>query len=219
MKRVSMVASYTAATAQPTHRRVMESDDVARADLLVWGPLMDVTTLSWFDAEPTAVERLLAGVEAVSEVYLVPDGDGTYAFVDREGYEFADAVLDLIADSQVVFVPPLTFRETGEITFEAVGERAQLSAFHEALTGLVDVRIERVDTFHHHGSAATLTDRQRRALSAAREAGYYEVPRTGSVADVAEALDCATSTANELLRKAEAAVVEGFLAGGPDPRT
>jgi predicted DNA binding protein len=52
-----------------------------------------------------------------------------------------------------------------------------------------------------------LTDRQREAVRAAVEAGYYAVPREASLADVAEAIGCAESTASEHLRRAEAAVM------------
>lgn len=216
MKRVSMVAEYDAETAQPTHHEVMRTDGVSQAVLLVWGPVLGVPTLSWFDADRETVSALLDRVEAVENVRLVPEESGTYAFVERSGYEFADAVLELIADSQAVFVPPLVFEESGAIRFEAVGEHDRLGAFYRDLTGLVDVRIESVHTFHRRGSAADLTDRQHEALRTAASIGYYEVPRTGSVADVAAELDCAESTAGDLLRRAEAAVVSGFLAGASE---
>jgi predicted DNA binding protein len=82
-----------------------------------------------------------------------------------------------------------------------------VSTLHDELAELGSVSIERVHPFERRQSPAALTDRQRAALDAAVEVGYYEVPREGSVADVAAALDCAHSTAGELLRKAEAAVV------------
>jgi hypothetical protein len=50
-------------------------------------------------------------------------------------------------------------------------------------------------------------DRQREAITAASEVGYYDVPRTGSVAEVADRLGCAKSTASNHLRKAEARLV------------
>ena len=64
-------------------------------------------------------------------------------------------------------------------------------------------------------SAHTLPLRQRRLLGLflLKDVGYYAVPRTGDVDDVATELDCAHSTAGELLRKAEAALVTGFVDG------
>lgn len=208
-----MVATYDREHAQPTHRAVMTDGAVSRSELLVWGPQMETTTLSWFDAEPPAVERLLQRVDTVSESHLVAGDGGSYAFTERDDTEFDSAVLSCIADSRVVFVPPLSFHENGEIRIEVVGEQSSLAAFFDALGDLVDVGIEAVHTFDRHGQAATVTDRQREALSAAAAVGYYEIPRTGSVEDVATELDCAHSTAGDLLRKAESAVVQGFLDG------
>jgi len=51
------------------------------------------------------------------------------------------------------------------------------------------------------------------ALCAARRVGYYDVPRSGSVADVAEAIECSPSTAGAHLRKGEAALVDTYLDG------
>lgn len=208
-----MVATYDHEHAQPTHRAVMTAGGVSRSELLVWGPQLETTTLSWFDADPAAVERLLERVDTVIEFHLVAGDGGSYAFTDRESTEFDSAVLSRIAESQLVFVPPLSFHENGEIRVEVVGEQSRLAAFFDAVRGLIDIRLEAVHSFDRHGQAATVTDRQRQALSAAADVGYYELPRTGSVADVASELGCAHSTAGELLRKAEISVVRGFLDG------
>jgi HTH DNA binding domain len=202
-----MTVTPTAETAQQTHRRVMEDDSVSRADLLVWGPLLGVPTLSWFDGDETAVGSLLRCVDTVSDVHLVPGDGGTYAFVERSEYEFDPEILALISETRVGFVPPLTFCDTGELRFTAIGERRALSDLYEDVSAHLPVRIERLRTFHPHRPFPSITDRQRRALAVALDVGYYEIPRTGSIDDVATALDCARSTAGELLRKAESTVV------------
>jgi predicted DNA binding protein len=56
-----------------------------------------------------------------------------------------------------------------------------------------------------------MTDRQREALAAAVSVGYYDRPRSGSLADVARELHCARSTAGELVRKGEASLVNAFV--------
>jgi len=61
-----------------------------------------------------------------------------------------------------------------------------------------------------------LTDRQREALAAAWDAGFYEVPRNGGIEDVAAALDCAVSTASDLLRRAESRLVGDVLGSGSE---
>ena len=45
-------------------------------------------------------------------------------------------------------------------------------------------------------------------VAAARDLGYYDLPREATHADVAERLGCAPGTASEHLRKAEAKLVD-----------
>jgi predicted DNA binding protein len=143
---------------------------------------------------------------------LVPGTDGTYAFLRQAEYEFAGVILETIAESDVIFVPPVVFRDTGTVRFEAVGESAALSAFHDALAELGELSIERVEPFERPNAPSALTDRQFAALEAAVATGYYEVPREGTVAEIARELDCSKSTAGELVRKAEAAVLRDYVA-------
>ncbi|QIB74955.1 bacterio-opsin activator [Halogeometricum borinquense] len=213
MKRVAFGVSYPTELAHPIHRRLARTDGVSRMELLIWGPTANVTTLSWFDTDPETVRELLTAVGTLSAVSLVAGDDGTYAFAHQTGFEFDDDVLDLLASASVVFLPPVTFFEDGTATFEAVGETADLSDFYRQLGTLLDVRIERVHDFQRGSNPANLTTRQQSALETAVAVGYYDVPRTGTVEDIAAELDCATSTAGELLRKAESAVVTQFTDG------
>jgi hypothetical protein len=138
-----MTVTFTEETAQETHERLMTALSVSRIDLLMWGPTLGGTTLSWFDAESDAVTHVLDAVGTVEEYHLVPAPTGTYAFVDRTGLEFDPEVLSLVADARVVFLPPLTYLDTGELRFEAVGERSRLGRFFDELSTLVSVRLDR----------------------------------------------------------------------------
>lgn len=62
------------------------------------------------------------------------------------------------------------------------------------------------------GPAVTLSPEQRAALEAAAERGYYEQPRQVELDELAEALDVPRSTLSYRLRRAEAELVEAFLA-------
>lgn len=88
----------------------------------------------------------------------------------------------------------------------------------DALRGVVDgfpefVDVERVGEPRGIGGslAGRLTARQLEALSVAWELGYYEVPREGSLAEVADSLGCSESAASTLLRKAEHGLVDATL--------
>lgn len=205
MKRVSYAVTHPPDVAHPIHRRML-SEDVPRADLLVWGPTDAVTTLTWFAGEPETVSTVVDAVESVTASHLVAGDSGTYAFLRQREFEFGAPVMGLVSEARVAFVPPVRFREERAVRFEAVGDRTALGEFHERLTETFDARLERVEGFSRWGPAPALTGRQREALSAAVDVGYYDLPRTGSAADVAAELDCAHSTAGELLRRAESAV-------------
>ncbi|WP_205596788.1 helix-turn-helix domain-containing protein [Halostella salina] len=210
MKRIEFSMTYDGVV-HPLHRRVIADGDLGRAELLTWSPTPDATALLWLDGPRDAAERAVAADGTVDAVTFSPGDDGTYAFVAREEYAFPAAVLDAIAAAEVAFLPPVAFLGSGAVEFEAVGEATALSALHDALSELGDLRIERVRRFERNRSPARLTDRQRAALEAAVEEGYYEIPRTGTVEDVAEALGSSTSAVGELIRKAEAAVVGSYV--------
>ena len=56
-----------------------------------------------------------------------------------------------------------------------------------------------------------MTDRQLEAARAAVDAGYYERPREGTLADVADRLGVAESTASTPLQEAESRVMHALL--------
>lgn len=211
MKRATFSVTYPEENAHPIHRQLIQQTAVTHAKLLMWGPLSSMMTLSWFDGPPEAVTGVLDPLDAITTFHLLADADGTYAFIEQTRYEFEPSLLDLLSRSSVVFVPPVEFFETGGVRFEAVGESDSLSEFYTRLTRAVDARIEAVHDYEGRPAATTLTARQRAALNAAIDVGYYEIPRSGSLADIASRLDCADSTAGELLRKAESEVIHAFV--------
>jgi hypothetical protein len=212
MKRVTFAVEYDLETAQPTHRRLLRTAGVSRAELLMWGPFGSETSLTWYDGDEATVESVLDGVDGILDSHLVASDDGTYAFVDRANYEFEPRILDLVTAATVAFLPPVTFEGDGTVTFDVVGGRSQLGSFFDGLADLGEAQVERVTEFRRLSAGTTMTDRQRTALQTAVALGYYEVPRTATVGDVASELDCARSTAGELLRKGEAAAIRALVA-------
>lgn len=207
MKRIRFSVIYPERFVHPLHRRLAGDGPLTRAELLMWSPTADASALFWCDGDRTATAELVDAIESVRDRTLVGDEGGTYVILRQREYEFSGAILTTVAEAGVIFLPPVIFLDTGAVQFEAVGEAAAVSAFHDDLATLGDVTIERVREFERQRSPSTLTDRQRAALEAGLAVGYYEVPRDGTVEDVAAILECAPSTAGELLRKAEAAVI------------
>lgn len=214
MKRIQFLVTYPERFVHPFHHRIMENPSISRAELLMWSPTEDATTLFWCDGDRDATEAVLGDIDSLVASTFVEDQEGTYAFLQQADYQFADALLEVIGRSHVIFLPPVTFLETGAVQFEAVGETTAIGEFHGKLSELGDLSIERVREFEREHSPSDLTDRQEEALETAVAVGYYEIPREGTVSDVADALGCSTSTAGELVRKAEASVVRGYSQTG-----
>jgi predicted DNA binding protein len=62
-----------------------------------------------------------------------------------------------------------------------------------------------------------LTPKQRKALVAAYQSGYYDIPKRADSADVARALALGKSTTLEHLRKAEKRLLDHFMDAGAEP--
>jgi len=142
-------------------------------------------------------ERLTAGERRLLARYDTTDVD-LYAFVEDAGLpaEFPVEVRD------------------GRYEFDLTGTRAEFDRFRAVLDSL-DVPYELLSKVGTDRSETLLTDRQRELLSAALRAGYFEVPRECTLADVAGDVGVDKSTASGVLRRGEARIVSWYLAGEP----
>lgn len=162
-------------------------------------------------------------------------GDDPLAALTRMGEEPAVTSLELLfSDERGALVqfetsdPPLLevahragvpLRTPFEVTdgrarWELTTTRERLGELRDLLAAAgVDLELEYVREFDPNDADGVLTDRQREVLLAARELGYYDVPRTATLTDVAEALGVAKATASDTLHRAESHVVDAFVVG------
>jgi predicted DNA binding protein len=103
--------------------------------------------------------------------------------------------------------------ERGEMEFDLTADRAAFDAFGATLDAM-GVEYDLLMAVHAAGDDGLLTDRQRECLLVAQRAGYFEVPRACTMADLADELGVDKSTVSETLRRATAQVVEQFLLDG-----
>ena len=184
---------------------------VERATALQWnftGDALGILHYAVGDAD--AFE---AAVEEIPEVLgydIERTGDEAFYVYVRDAT--TDALGDLfgpITRGGLIVIPPIRYHGDGTVTFSLFGPDAELQAAVESVPEPVSVTVEEVSGLDATASAAEtlLTERQREAVEVAVELGYYEVPREAGHDDVAEAIDCAPSTAAEHLRKAESRLV------------
>jgi len=113
-------------------------------------------------------------------------------------------------DSGVPLELPFDIRD-GEATWDLTAPHDRLSALGDQLEAFgveftVDHVRERVTP------DPVLTERQESLVETAAEMGYYDVPRTATLTEVAEAAGVAKSTCSETLHRAESRIVSDFLA-------
>lgn len=161
------------------------------------------------EIESEALESLLREIQGHDDVtsFDVLDERATQAVVQ---FETSMPLLLLPArDSGVPVEMPVEIRD-GTVEWQLTAPRERLSALADRLGHFgIDYRVEYVRD--QRIDEDLLTDRQRRLVGAAVEAGYYDTPRETSLTQLASELDIAKSTASETLHRAEEKIVKQYL--------
>lgn len=162
--------------------------------------------LFYVEAEPEPYREAIDGVDTVVDYRIAPiDDRSLHVWACQETRPEVSHWRGAFADRRLVVVPPVRFDDDAAMGMTLVGEGADLQAVLEDLPASIEATVDEIGTYDRRGGtvAGVLTDRQLEAVAAALRVGYYEVPRDGTLADVAARLDCAESTASVLLRRAE----------------
>jgi len=204
-------------TAPRFFRLVADSAHVEEARLLEWNPSTEdaLTGLYVVDGDADAFRAEVEDASVVVEFELARVDEGRFYLlvVGRpSAAPLFRQVLDAVTRMGLIVVTPVVYRE-GTVRFRIVGATEVLQSMVEAVPPGFDVEIHEIGTFPDASTApeTALSERQRVAVTAALELGYYEVPRQATHADVAERLGCAPNTATEHLQKAEAKLVRNAM--------
>lgn len=191
--------------------------EIHREELLSWhvdAETERVRFLSLIVGDCDAVRETAVDLDVVHRFELMPiDGDTFYAYAVMDVRAADETLLGAFDEPGLVLVPPIVYtgRETVHVT--VLGEPDALSGLIGQFPEDIGVEVERVSA--HQQTAETLagrlTARQFEAMEAAREAGYYDIPRTASLSEVATALECSESAASTLLRTVESELVDAAL--------
>jgi predicted DNA binding protein len=168
-------------------------------------------------SDPTreAYAAALRDTDSVADFELDRRDDVLYAYVLEARSPFDTRLAATFSRLRLVTVPPVEFVADRTIRLTVVGGASAVQSAVEALPAAIEAEVRRIGGFDgsvvDSSPAAALTTRQREAVAAAVDAGYYGATREGSVAAVAETLGCSTGTAAEHLRKAEARVMRAVV--------
>ena len=215
MRFIDLTLEPAPSTQSDLNRRLAQSDDIIREELLNWRMSEDLVlnTLSFIHGDPETYSDMHAAAENVQEYSIRRvDDERFYAYVQQAGALETSWWTAFFA-YDFIHVPPVIY-EGGVVGLTILGDFDALQDVIDDLSNEVTVTVESVGDYHGQGKRVTdrLTTRQFRALRAAADRGYYAVPREGSLDDVATELDCTESTASDLLRRAEREVVQAILA-------
>lgn len=199
-------------------------------DLLTGGAeyLSKVELINWnVSAEPAGFlirakgdpERFAADLESIPEIvhqeFIEVADDEFYVYHTCEKTPMTDAIFDAFSLQSLLVVFPMEYHPDGSATVTVVGPEADIHRVLAEVPDEIKVEIEAVGgpEVSEDGVLSLLSDRQREAVEAGIEVGYYENPRKATAEEVAEVLDCAPSTAAKHLRRAESKLATGLLRG------
>ena len=221
MKYVRLSLSLPPDARNPMHQFVVDHDGYKASYLLRGNNIDDDvhTMLFYVDGHPVAPYReALEATENVLEyeISVCPD-DSFYLYVRDRFSETGRGIVDAVTAAGLVGVSPVAFRADGQMELTLVGPGGTVQRAVAAVPDGIGVDVREVGEYasHRFEPGAALTDRQFEAVAAAVDCGYYDSPREGTTADVADRLDCSPGTAAEHLRKAEASVMARLVDGGP----
>jgi len=195
---------------------VSSLDAVSRDAVMNLGWHSDGSYTLLYRLTAQSLEPLRAAIESNEDVrqyeLIVEDETSVYAFLHVSEHEVLSELLAITEKHALLLEPPFRFTDRG-VRVTVAGEQGSLQEAFDDVTDRIAVDVEWMGGYSPDGTdtIGRLTDRQREALSTAHELGYYETPRQASFGEVAEELDCASSTANELLRRAESKIIDAVL--------
>lgn len=211
MKSMRIVMTFARSASPPVLAEFSRSPELDR-EVILGGQTVDgvETITSYVTGSIDAYEGLMADRDDVLELEITPAEDGFFVYLRRELGSGGMSLLDALSRQTVVVIPPIEVRSDRTIRMTLVGHPDDLrDILVEAPEEVsLDVRSIRDGVT---ASPIGLSERQREALRTAWEVGYYDVPRRSGIETVADELDCAVSTASELLRRGESRLVAGSL--------
>lgn len=191
------------------HEFIINSPNIGAYHLLQ-GNMTDTniwTTLFYIEAEQEAYTAQLEQTSQVLDYELIPIGERAfYAYLQERTAESDKIIYEAFTHPTLIVIPPIEYTTQGSMRVTVVGESPALQAAIESLPTAISVDIDRIQEFvgPRPAVASVLSSRQYEAINAAIEMGYYEVPRSTTVDEIAAQLDCAPGTASEHIRKGEA---------------
>lgn len=214
MRAATIRLSASSGGLHPADSDVADHPDIERVAIDGVSVLEDGTgvALCRLRGDVGALRAILSESVGISAYHANTIGETIHVFVHFERTDTAAALLALRRSHELVVRTPIRWLSDGRLEVSAVGDDATLQ---DALDGLPDdLRVELVEIGEYTPETtrpeSLLTDKQLEVLDAAIATGYYEEPRRGTQADVADAVGLAPATVGEHLRRIEGKVLRSI---------
>jgi DNA-binding CsgD family transcriptional regulator len=217
MKYLDMRLSLPDRMLHPMQAFIREEDAVRYEEMLAWRvrPDKDIEyALYYVEADLERYREAVHGIETVTDCRITPIDDASaHVWVCEETRPETRAWRDAFADRQLIVLPPIRFDNAADMAITIVGDGSDINETVGTVPPEVDITVNEIGAYDRRGGTlvGTLTDRQLTAVSTALQLGYYEIPRNGTLAEIADELGCTESTASVLLRRAERGILTKLL--------
>lgn len=158
------------------------------------------------------VEPMLGADPDVRVVEVVErNGDITLAKVDWR--TVSAHLLELIVDSNAILAQALGNEGTWSLHLRFPDQEQLAEFYHRCTDHGITLTIESIDNdgWDAGRPKLPLTDLQKETLRTAFEVGYFDVPRQGTLVDLAEELGISDSAVSQRLRRGLAGLVESTV--------
>ncbi|WP_440989294.1 helix-turn-helix domain-containing protein [Haloarchaeobius baliensis] len=201
----------------PMQEFIRHEDVVQYEELQTWHVVYEQDVeyeLFYVVADRERYEPVIDGVDSIHWYDITDvDDESFYVYACQEIRDEDRDWRAAFAALSLVVVPPIIYDREAAMGMTIIGDGDDLRTMLDELPESFEVDVRGIGEYdtRRPSLVGALTDRQREAVHVAVDCGYYTVPREGDLETVATALDCAPSTASNLLRKAESAVFQRLV--------
>ncbi|SER19118.1 helix-turn-helix domain-containing protein [Natrinema salaciae] len=216
MRYVRLELTPPAGAVHPVGRRLATEPGLERAELIYVDSFPDGTGILLYRLRGSAenVGSRLEEHPLVLEWDLF-EGTGTdvYCYLSVDSGEPASTLMSLVGRDGLIVETPIEFIGSDSLRLTVAGKEELIQHAYQEIPDDFDDEIIKTGEYDPtcKWSILDLTTRQQEVLRTAVEIGYYDVPKRATHQDIANELDCATSTVDEHLRKAESSVFLSLL--------
>ena len=216
MKYLRLTLDQSETTMHPMHRFAIESGEITAYQLLHGNISADEinTFLFYLEGDFGDYEAELKSVPMIEDYDITSvDDDSFYLYVQERSAGIERKLLEAFSQPSLIVLPPIEYTPEGTVEVTVVGKPENLHIALDAVPSEIQIEVGEVGEYNeiHSLLASTLTDRQVEALQTGVQLGYYELPRTTTVGEIAEKMGCAAGTAAEHLQKAESKLITALL--------